>query len=83
MKLDCEDTLRRKFSTSETNRQVYTETVEITVPAATKLKVIFIWKNLCQCGYIDVCTPENGVAQIPFKIVVGVTFDQSQVDEST
>ena len=82
LKSNCEETIRRHFSISEDLKETYSEEVEIEVPAATKLRIVFQWKKIVQCGFIRVQKPDNGVSMVPFRVAVGVTFDQTQVAEA-
>jgi len=74
-----ENTIRRQFSISEESKQLYTEEITLEIPSKKKLKVIFNWKRIWQHGLL--LLKFNGEQiEMPFQIVVGVTFDQSQVD---
>jgi DNA-directed RNA polymerase subunit RPC12/RpoP len=77
----CEQTLTKRYSVSQTSSQTYTEEVEIDVPAATKLRIDFQWKKILQCGYVNVRESSGQIVRVPFSAVVGVTFDQAQVEE--
>ena len=82
LKLNCEQTIRRHFSISEDSKETYSEEVEIEVPAMTKLRIVFQWKKIVQCGFIQVQKPNNGISRFPFRVAVGVTFDQTQAAEA-
>jgi hypothetical protein len=81
LNVSCRTTLTKRYELSDSTSQTYTETVEIDVPAATKLRIDFQWKKIQQCGYVSVREATGNVVQIPFSVVVGVTFDQAQVEE--
>jgi hypothetical protein len=76
------DSVRKKFSISEESQETYAEQVELDVPAATHLTVYFQWKRIWQCGFIQFRNQNNEEWQVPFRVAVGVTFDQQQVDEA-
>ena len=79
LKSSCEQTIRRHFSISEDTKETYSEEVEIEVPAATKLRIVFQWKRILQCGFIKVRKPNNEISIVPYRVAVAVTFDQTQV----
>ena len=82
VKSSFEDSVRKKFSISEESQETYAEEVELDVPAATHLTVYFQWKRIWQCGFIQFRNQNNEEWQVPFRVAVGVTFDQQQVDEA-
>ena len=83
IRTNFEETLKKKFSISEEGQEIYSEEVEIEVPAFTKLNVFFNWKRIWQCGFIHCLKNDGEKFRIPFRVAVGITFDQIQVDESS
>jgi len=79
--LAAEESIRKNYSVSDGERHQYAEEVEIDVPARTKVRIVFHWKRLWQHGVVKVSAPAGGEAILSFKIVRGLTFDQSQQDE--
>ncbi|MBD2255398.1 hypothetical protein [Nostoc parmelioides] len=81
MKLLFQETIKKQYSISEETKENYTEEVIVEVPEYKKTNLIFSWKRIWQDGFIKICSPDNTEISIPFKVVVGVTFDQSVVEE--
>ncbi len=82
IRTSVEEKIRKQFAISEETNEIYSEEVEIDVPGSTKLNVFFQWKRLWQCGFIKFRSPNNEEFRVPFRVAVGVTFDQLQVDEN-
>ena len=82
IKTGFEETIRKQFAISEETQEVYSEEVEIDVPGSTKLNVLFYWKRIWQCGFIRFRNQNVEELKIPFRVAVGVTFDQLQFDEN-
>jgi hypothetical protein len=83
IKASSEETLRKQYALSEETKETYLEEVEIEVPSFTKLSLIFQWKRIWQHGFIRLQIQNNKEIKIPCQIVVGVTFDQLQIDEKS
>jgi DNA-directed RNA polymerase subunit RPC12/RpoP len=83
IKASLEETIRKQFAISEETREVYSEEVEINIPGSTKLNVFFHWKKIWQHGYVKFKNQEGELSEVPFRVAIGVTFDQLQVDEKT
>ncbi len=81
IKVASEKSIRNKYCTSEESREIYSEDVELEIPAFAKLNLIFQWKWIWQHGFILLCNANGNESRIPFRVVVGITFDQSQIDE--
>ncbi|HEX8692513.1 MAG TPA: hypothetical protein VF746_08850 [Longimicrobium sp.] len=78
----AESNLKQRYSITEEARQVYAEEITLEVPARTRLRVVFDWKRIWQRGVVVVQHGPGQLLQVPFRVVVGVTFDQAQVDEN-
>jgi hypothetical protein len=78
-----EETLRERFCISRESKEVYAEEIEIQVPGSKKLVVTFDWKRIWQLGFLQFRDLNQQESKVPFRVVVGVTFDQSQVDVLT
>ncbi|MBM3774546.1 MAG: hypothetical protein FJW37_05215 [Acidobacteria bacterium] len=76
-----EDALRDKFAYTHGARQVYQENLEVTIPPFKKMRVILHWKNILEVGDMVLRDQHGTTVQLPFAIVIGVTFDQTQIDE--
>jgi len=74
-------TIKDRYSISEGIKLTYSEKIILQVKENTKLRVIFQWKRLWQHGLLKI-SDKNGVEfEVPFRVAIGVTFDQVQVDE--
>ena len=83
IKTSFEETIRKQYSISEETKEVYSEEIEIEVPSSIKLNLVFQWKRIWQCGFIKFRNQNNEELKVPFRVVVGVTFDQLQIDENS
>lgn len=50
------------------------------IPAHCKLTVVVRWKRIWQHGYI-VATRDGVQLHIPFRVAIGMTFDQQLIQE--
>ncbi|WKJ91360.1 hypothetical protein QZJ86_04315 [Methylomonas montana] len=80
VKAITEEALREQYSVSEGTKETATEEVEITVPAHTKLGIIFQWKKIWQNGLITLVSENSQELTVPYRIAVSITFDQLQYD---
>lgn len=81
LKATAEGAVRKKYELKTEERKSYSEELTIEVPANTKVQVVLKWKQLWQCGVVLVRSDKDGAeARIPFKVCIGPTFDQCQVD---
>ncbi len=78
-----EEILITRYSTTTETRRSYSEEVSVNVPAKTKVRISFHWKCLWQRGVIKVQTQNGSEILLPYKIATGITFDQTQTDESS
>jgi hypothetical protein len=77
----AEGAIRRRYELTVAERRTYSEELTIEVPARTKVQVVLKWKQIWQCGVVVVRGGSDGVeVHMPFKVCLGPTFDQSQVD---
>jgi hypothetical protein len=72
--------IRNHYSVSTESREVYSEEIDVEVPASTKLCMVFSWKRLWQHGLAHVHSGQT-TATLPYMVSVGLTFDQEQIDE--
>ena len=80
-KLNAQSVVKDRYSISESSKQTYSEEIVIEIPAYTKLRVFFQWKRIWQLGLIRFQDRNNKEFEIPFRVALGITFDQMQVDE--
>ncbi len=81
LRLNSEEKLRRTYSVSEDAKGTSSEDVSCQVQARQKLIVAVRWKRIWQHGFVWM-TRDDITLKIPFHVVVGVTFDQRQTEES-
>jgi hypothetical protein len=80
-KTTVEAAIRRNYSIGAEEEQIFEEEIEITVPSHTMVQLRLRWKRLWQEGYVVLKEERGGQAvSIPFRTVIGVTFDQESVD---
>jgi hypothetical protein len=80
LQISSEEVLRRTYSISEDTKESSTEEISCEVPAHRKLTVIVRWKRIWQHGFV-VLTRDDITLRVPFRVAVGVTFDQQQIEE--
>ncbi|WP_141842639.1 hypothetical protein [Humibacillus xanthopallidus] len=80
VKAEIDGALTQHLSRSFQEQQSFEDTVVITSAARTKTTVFFAWREIRQQGNVRVLV--DGVeADVPFEAVIGLSFDQRQVDE--
>jgi hypothetical protein len=80
LKLEAERRIREKYSTSTETKQRVSDEVVITVPAKTKIEVVFAWKQVWQSGIIRAHAPDGSILELPYSFCLEPTFDQRQVE---
>lgn len=79
LKAAAERTLSKTYSLSTGERETFEEEATLNVAPHTRRKVIFSWKEIRQKGVVQLVSGDSHV-RIPYEVVVGVTFDQQQID---
>jgi hypothetical protein len=79
LKAEAERLLKNTYSVTAEERETFAEEVTLTIAQYTKSKIIFFWKEIRQKGVVQI-SGADFEAQIPYEAVVGLTFDQQQVD---
>jgi hypothetical protein len=79
LKAEAQRTLSKRYSTTTEERETFAEEVTLNIAAHTRSEIVFSWKEIRQAGVVRVAG-EGFEAQIPYEAVVGLTFDQQQVD---
>lgn len=79
LKLSSEEKLRRTYTMSQDTSETCTEEVSCEVPAHKKVTIAVRWKRIWQHGFVR-ATRNGTPLQIPFRVAVGVNFDQQQTD---
>ena len=75
-----EAAVKRNYAISAEEEQTFEEEIELTVPPRTHVQLCLHWKRLWQEGYVLMRAPEGETVGIPFRTVIGVTFDQESID---
>lgn len=75
-----ENSLKVQYAVNKGEKLTYSEEVIVEIPANTRVSISFQWKRLWQKGNVLI-SYSGKTFSIPFCIVVGLTFDQSQKDE--
>jgi len=78
LSFETERVLKQRYSVSERSREVYSEEVIIVVPPGARLRVLIDWKKIWQHGTIKVQDSAKRIWPYQFRVIAGVTFDQSQ-----
>jgi hypothetical protein len=79
LKVSSEEKLRSAYNVSQETKETCSEQISYNVEAHTKLTVVVRWKRIWQHGYFRV-TRGDAELHIPFRVAVGMTFDQEQID---
>lgn len=79
LKLSAEEKLRTTYSASNQSKETCSEQVTCEVQGRTRLTVVVRWKRLWQHGHI-LLRRGGDELHVPFRVVVGVTFDQEQIE---
>jgi hypothetical protein len=79
LKAEAERALNRTYSSTSEERETFAEEVTLNVAAHMKSQITFFWKEIRQKGVVQI-SGAGFEAQVPYEVVVGLTFDQQQVD---
>jgi hypothetical protein len=79
LKAEAERLVKNTYSVTSEERETFAEEVTLNIAQYTKSEIVFLWKEIRQKGIAQI-SGANFEAQIPYEIVVGLTFDQQQVD---
>jgi len=80
LKLEAERRIREKYTTSTETKRKCSDEVVITVPARTKIELVFAWKQVWQCGIIRAHAHDGSTVELPYRLCLEPTFDQKQVE---
>lgn len=80
LKAAAERTLSKTYSASIGERETFEEEVTLTIAARTRCRVVFAWKEIRQKGIVELASG-GYQARVPYEMVVGITFDQQQIDD--
>lgn len=74
---EVESRLQRSYSIAGEEEQTFEEELELTIPPRSIVTLVLSWKRIWQEGAIAVIQPDGERIEVPFRVVVGVTFDQA------
>jgi hypothetical protein len=75
-KADAETAVHRHFGIVEEVEQTFEEEVELSIPPRTVVEFVLEWKRIWQQG-VAIGTDTSGAEiRLPFRAIVGLTFDQ-------
>jgi len=80
LKAEAERALNKRYSNVTEERETFAEEVTLNILEHTKSRIVFSWKEIRQKGIVQ-ARGSNFEMHIPYEIVVGVTFDQQQIDD--
>jgi hypothetical protein len=80
LKAETERALTEKYSRTINESNTFEEQVTLNVAPRTRCRVIFSWKEIRQKGVVQLAGGDSQV-RIPYEVVVGITFDQQQIDD--
>jgi hypothetical protein len=72
--------LRDRYSVTDEARHLYEEEIALKVGARTRVVVLLAWKRIWQHGEAVALAPDGARVTVPYRVAVGVTFDQTQYD---
>jgi hypothetical protein len=75
-KASAETTLRSHFGGSDEVEQIFEEEIELSIPPCTAVELVMHWKRIWQEGTVIGIDAGGITIQLPFRAVVGLTFDQ-------
>lgn len=78
----AESSVKERYAVSGETRRTFTEQISMEVPKNQKVKVLLHWKRIWQHGILELASAGAPTLEVPFKVVVGVTFDQTLTDEA-
>jgi hypothetical protein len=80
VKLSAEEKVRQTYSVSQDAKETCTEEVSCQVEPRAKVTIVVRWKRIWQHGFVE-ALQDGAPLHIPFRIAVGMTFDQQQIEE--
>jgi hypothetical protein len=75
-----ESELQHNYSMEVGSRHLFEESLTISAPPRTSIRLVLHWKRIWQNGVVRLSHYDGAITEVPYKFVVNVTFDQSQQD---
>jgi hypothetical protein len=80
IKTEALASLRERYSIAVEEEQIFQEEIDVTVPPGSAVQIVLHWKRIWQEGNVILSFPNGGSLQLPFRLVAGMTFDQTTTD---
>lgn len=80
LKAAAEKSFRESLALSGEEQQTFEEGIEVTIPARTAVEVLLHWKTIWQEGVLAIEMDDGETYKIPYRVTVGMTFDQENRD---
>jgi hypothetical protein len=74
-----EQSLKSNLSLSSETEQVLEQTLQVPIPARSRLTIRMHWKQIWQEGEIAVQFSDGATVQIPYRAAVDLAFDQENI----
>ena len=71
-----DQTIKTAYSLQAEEEQLFEQSIELDVPARTKLIVTLRWKRIWQNGHL-VVTQGASIVEIPYRVAVQLSYDQT------
>jgi hypothetical protein len=75
-----ESEIQRNYSMETGSKHLFEESLTITAPPRTTIRLVLHWKRIWQNGIVRLANYDGTITEVPYKFVVNVTFDQTQQD---
>ncbi|RSM43830.1 hypothetical protein DMA12_18360 [Amycolatopsis balhimycina DSM 5908] len=75
-----EETVKQSQTSVTQAEEIFEEQIELTIPARTAVDILLHWKQVWQEGLLIVTTSTGETYEVPYREVVGITFDQQNRD---
>ena len=79
VKAGMESCVAERYSIRTQEARRFEEKMTVRVPAGSRLQINLDWKVLFQHGSVVTTDSSTEIANIPFSVAVGLTFDQRQI----
>lgn len=73
---------QERYSLQKGEKKSYRETVRVTIPGKKKILLEVLWKNIIEIGSIVLQDSKKNEFVLPYRSVVGITFDLEQSEVS-
>jgi hypothetical protein len=80
-KITAESNIKKTYSIEDKKVITFKDEIIMTAPPKTKLLVLIHWKHIWQTGSVRFHHDDSNEVDVLFKVLVGVAFDQEQIEE--